>query len=260
MTQPPVHTTESFSGDLSEAEASGLAEDSSAVSVRKKKTRAADDAKSDTAPVPRAEAMAQRKTSILGFARQIIAEQGFDQLKMRDVARLADVTVPTIYNLIGSKQELLDTISNDLVQKLLEVQADAGFGDLSEPFVVFAQKMTTVFASDESYFRAAFVASDRAGVFDRRTPGGIYQRSRQLGIDACIEAQRLGLLLGNIDAEDLGDEVYSGYRLARQDWASGHIELPELRSRALKSVFITLAADANNDYRAILLKRIKALA
>lgn len=54
-----------------------------------------------------AEQMAERRERILAEAREIIGEHGFEGLTMRALAQAAGVTVPTIYNLIGSKDEVL---------------------------------------------------------------------------------------------------------------------------------------------------------
>jgi AcrR family transcriptional regulator len=51
--------------------------------------------------------MAERRERILETAREIIAEHGFDGLTLRELAREAGVTVPTLYNLIGNKDQLL---------------------------------------------------------------------------------------------------------------------------------------------------------
>jgi len=54
-----------------------------------------------------AEQMAERRERILESAREIVAERGFAGLTIRDLAQAAGVTAPTIYNLIGSKDQVL---------------------------------------------------------------------------------------------------------------------------------------------------------
>lgn len=54
-----------------------------------------------------ADQMSERRERILQSAREIIGEHGFEGLTMRELAQSAAVTVPTIYNLIGSKDEVL---------------------------------------------------------------------------------------------------------------------------------------------------------
>src|SRR5262245_39106061 len=50
---------------------------------------------------------AERRGRILGAARRLVAERGYDGLTMRDLARAARVSVPTLYNLFGSKDAIL---------------------------------------------------------------------------------------------------------------------------------------------------------
>lgn len=54
-----------------------------------------------------AQQMAERRERILEAAREIIAERGFEALTVRELAQAAGVTAPTIYNLIGSKDQVL---------------------------------------------------------------------------------------------------------------------------------------------------------
>ncbi|MGE4607774.1 MAG: helix-turn-helix domain-containing protein, partial [Myxococcota bacterium] len=55
----------------------------------------------------RTEQKAERRERILGSAREMIGARGYESLTMRDLARTARVTVPTIYNLIGGKEAVL---------------------------------------------------------------------------------------------------------------------------------------------------------
>lgn len=205
----------------------------------------------------RAQAKAHRKALILDHAREIIVKDGFDALKIRDLATRADLTVPTIYNLIGGKQEILAQIIEGLVEKLRQVQAETVGGD--EPFVALIDQLTELFASDESYYRAAFIAGDRSGLFEQRSSDGFFAQSVELPIQACREAKQAGLLLGEVTAEQLGEQIYGCYRLARQDWTLGYIDLDEFSRRALIGIFLCLAADATESYRQQLFRRIADL-
>ena len=55
----------------------------------------------------RAHNMQKRRARILAEARGLLARGGFEAMNLRDLARLAAVTVPTIYNLIGNKEEVI---------------------------------------------------------------------------------------------------------------------------------------------------------
>ena len=50
---------------------------------------------------------AERRSRIVAAARRLIAEHGYDGLNMRALANAARVSVPTLYNLFGSKHAIL---------------------------------------------------------------------------------------------------------------------------------------------------------
>ncbi|PWL24852.1 MAG: TetR/AcrR family transcriptional regulator [Altererythrobacter sp. XM-24bin4] len=201
----------------------------------------------------------QRAERILDHARAMIAEEGFDALKIRELAARAELTVPTIYNLIGGKSEILARIIEALVERLHEVQSQTGDDDIEAGFEQQITRLADLFAQDEDFYRAAFVAGDRSGLFEQRSDHGIFARSLQQPVEACRSAQAAGLLQGAISAEQLGRQVYDSYRLARQDWANGYFDLEGFRTQALTGVFLSLAADAAPAFRERLLKRISSL-
>jgi AcrR family transcriptional regulator len=57
--------------------------------------------------------MNRRRDRILGAARKLIGQRGYEQLTMRALANAAGVTVPTIYNLIGNKDAVLGATIHD---------------------------------------------------------------------------------------------------------------------------------------------------
>ncbi len=48
-----------------------------------------------------------RRASILAAARDMIAEHGYEKVTVRDLANLCQVSVPTLYNQFGGKDQLL---------------------------------------------------------------------------------------------------------------------------------------------------------
>lgn len=207
----------------------------------------------------RAANMAKRRELIVSHARTVIAAEGYDALKLRDLAARAGVTVPTIYNLIGGKADVLALIIDELVDRLLVVQQDSEGRDIEFSFEAQINDLATLMATDESYFRAAFIAGDRSGLFGLDSASGIYARSVKLPITTCKQAQAVGLLKGTVSAEQMGRQIYGCYRLARQDWTNGYFELEAFRVQALTGVFLCLAADASPAFHTRLMSRIAAL-
>ncbi|MEM1437292.1 MAG: TetR/AcrR family transcriptional regulator, partial [Pseudomonadota bacterium] len=172
---------------------------------------------------PRSASMARRRNAILDQARKIIGQQGFDALTLRDLAKAARVTVPTIYNLVGNKQALLLILLDDLVQRLEVRLTPEHYPDplaMAEAVIV---ESAQVFQADEDFSRAALLVAEH---IERQltdeaetTMQGISQRAMQLPINACLAAGDAGLLRGAIAPEELGQQIYRGYRTAWRDWA-----------------------------------------
>ncbi len=207
----------------------------------------------------RAENMARRRSVILAEARSMIAQDGFESLKLRDLAQRAKVTVPTIYNLIGGKDEILGEIIEDLVARLLVVQQADSTVSVEARFEARINRVASLLASDENYYRAAFIAGDRGGLFEQSSPSGIYARSLAEQVDTCTAAISAGLLRGEVSAQQMGAQIYGCYRLARQDWMNGYFGLQGFKREALTGVFLSLAADATPAFKKRLLTRLAEL-
>lgn len=203
--------------------------------------------------------MAKRRDTILREARAIIASEGFDALKIRDLAERAGLTVPTIYNLIGGKDEILATIIRELVEQLRVIQDRAVAATVEESFAKQIHDLADHFATDEAFFKAAFIAGDRSGLFEQSSAEGIFAYFVQQPIEACKQAVKQKLLRGNIPPEVLGPQIYGCYRLVRQDWANGYFDLDGFRHQALTGIFLCLAADAKPAFRERLLGQISDL-
>ena len=54
------------------------------------------------------------RDEILGAARRLFAERGYARTSVRDIARAAGVSAQTVYDSVGSKQELVSSL-NDLI-------------------------------------------------------------------------------------------------------------------------------------------------
>ncbi len=78
----------------------------------------------------------ERKRRILDVARKLIAEKGYDGVTMRELADLSLVSVPTLYNLFGGKNELLFAAVESYFAELLGGPALSGAECRSNPSVL----------------------------------------------------------------------------------------------------------------------------
>ncbi len=205
--------------------------------------------------------MQKRRDRILSEARRLIVEQGYEALNTRDLAKAAGVTAPTLYNLIGNKEQILIELFIEAVERIearLTEFESAPPLDMAEAIVI---QSTDLFAIDEHFYKAAMIASDHLSVdtANMQAVDLINSRSSEMAAKACRAAQAEGLLRGNISAKDLGEQMYICYRVPFRDWGLGLIDLEEFSRIALRGFYMCLASDAVDTFRQELIKKLRLL-
>ena len=192
----------------------------------------------------------RRKARILSEARNLIAEEGFDALTISELAVRSEVTIPTVHNLLGKKNDIVLAVFRGLVDNIDAVLAEP---DLIDPVLVsevFIDKIVALYGSDEVFYRAAFLGGERLGLFEHEMSDGIFAKSIRVAERLCQRALDRGYLLGRIDSSLLAQQLFGAQRLPRQDWVSGYIDLATFRQRALIGMLLTFAADATPELHA----------
>lgn len=196
--------------------------------------------------------MEKRRERILEEARKMLAEGGFDALNLRDLAEVSGITVPTIYNLIGNKAEVLKALVMGTFadfEASLEDRLPCATEQLPEIMMSLFEEMI---ARDKSYYRAAALASERMeNESDEHGDYGFKRAPlRKFAGRLCRDAREEGLLRGEIDSELLVEQMIGSHQVAFRDWAHHVISLDELKKQSLRGFYIALAADAAEAFRA----------
>lgn len=205
--------------------------------------------------------MRKRRDRLLAQARALLTMHGFEALNLRELARLAEVTVPTIYNLIGNKEEVLVAL---FAEVLTEIEARIRDRDIGEPLAragAVAEISTALFAEDENYYRSAFLAVEylnQSGAHHDKVTQ-IYAWGERMATDGVLACQAARLLSGRIAPALLGELILRSFRTTCREWAFAQISLQEFRRIALVDIYITLAADATDSFQTVLVNNIAAL-
>jgi len=205
--------------------------------------------------------MEKRRERTLEQARSMLAAGGFDALNLRDLAEHSGISVPTIYNLIGNKAEIL---------KALVMGAFAQFEQELEsklpcPAAEMAALMMSTFAQmiseNEGYYRATALATERVenDTGDNSDYGFKRGPLRQYAGKLCQDALDEGLLRGDIHTDVLVEQMIGNHQVAFRDWAHHVISLEDLRKQSLMGFYIALAADAKEAFRNRIVEDLKAL-
>ena len=205
--------------------------------------------------------MRKRRDRLLTEARALLTVHGFEALNLRELARLAEVTVPTIYNLIGNKEEVLVAL---FAEVLTEIEARIRDRDIGEPLAragAVAEISTALFAEDENYYRSAFLAVEylnQSGAHHDKVTQ-IYAWGERMATDGVLACQAARLLRGRVAPSLLGELILRSFRTTCREWAFAQISLEEFRRIALVDIYLTLAADATDSFQTVLVNNIAAL-
>jgi AcrR family transcriptional regulator len=187
----------------------------------------------------------RRRNNILNIARELICTRGFDDFTISELANIAEVTIPTIHNLFGKKIDIFQELVEEMVIRIQDALVQPDLKDPIDTAETFIDNLLALYKQDESFYRAAFLAGERAKLFEHDSPTGIFRKSLSIANEVCLKARENGYLLGRVDQEVLAKQLFSGQRLARHDWINGYINLAEYRTQVLTAVYLTFLADAS---------------
>jgi len=205
--------------------------------------------------------MKKRRDRILAEARAVIAGPGYDALSTRALAKAAGVTVPTLYNLIGNKEEIMRVLIMEGMDRTEERLHDFDHASPLEMAEAIIIQSTELYAEDEVYYQSVGIAADRVA-----SDTGIYdgwqlltQRSEHLAAKACSAALEQGLLHGNIPTADLARQFFISFSGPMREWAYSVIPLDQFKKRVLCGFYICLAADAQPHFHQQLIEKLKEI-
>jgi AcrR family transcriptional regulator len=193
--------------------------------------------------------MAERRERILAAAREIIATSGYPGLSMRDLARQSRVTVPTIYNLVGSKDEVLfAAVEEQTARFVAGIEEAQGASPVDHILAVHESCVRELLRLPRYYrsFLMLLVTSEAAGRIRRRVAEALAGELAR-GIAALSRASALA---DWVEPNALGPLLQRNLHVASLQWASGELADARLRPVALYGACCILAGvsvGANRD-------------
>jgi len=184
----------------------------------------------------------ERRERILETARALIGEIGYQALTMRELAARCRVSVPTLYNQFGSKNELLATAVQSHFSGLLgsDPQATRGGGHMHLIAVVrlCASEMTRL----PDYHRALIGAFMGLRDTDATQATLISNLTSELAV-ALAELRESGQLRDWLDIDVLAEQITQSCIASSVSWAIGVLDDERLEASMLHAACcLTLCA------------------
>lgn len=201
----------------------------------------------------------KRKNYLLACAGDIISKDGLDAFTIAKLADCAGVTIPTVHNLLGKRSEILSKLVRDALSDIINAATDFDPANTLEALESFVDGLIDLLSTNETFYRAAFMAGERLNFFEHQSESGVFMEARNQARLICAHAISSGKLEGRIDIDQISIRLFSSQRLARLDWMHGYIDLKAYRKQVLTGMLITLCADASQDFKKELLSKIDDL-
>ena len=195
--------------------------------------------------------MAERRERILDAAREIIGERGYEALTMRDLARASRVTVPTIYNLVGGKDEVLFAAVEEQTERFVasieRVRADSAAAHVVGLIEASCRELLRA----PRYYRTLLPLLMQAGAADpaRAAVGRALGSQLRLGLEALEHA---GELAPWADPDVLIERMSAQLAFTSLQWAAGELGRDGLRAASIYGVCLLLAGASTGAGRAAL--------
>ena len=197
----------------------------------------------------------RRRERILAASLDLIASDGLSGWSMRKLAQAAEVSVPTLYNLFGSKEEIRQAmcasfftgIDRDIEEKSLDRPI--------EQALAFVSEAVDHVVDNETLTRPVLLAQEHGRGGERLTTPLAIERQ----CAAIQEAMDQGALHADLRAELLAAQAHVGFHRAALLWARGELNASGFRDTAIYAACVSLLAVATEETRADILRTARGL-
>jgi AcrR family transcriptional regulator len=196
----------------------------------------------------------RRRRRILDAAKRIIIAKGVERLSMTRLAREAELSVATLYNLYGSKEEILYALFDDCLDAL-----DVAFDRLQRADPVARMRVVFTTSVDQLTREGTLYRPLMAAVsnqVDRTRVPRTIRRCEAMAEHALAAAMEQGILTPVLSPRALAHQIFMAYLQGMHGWAVGMLSDRGFRSQALHALFICLVAAATDSARPALLREL----
>ena len=197
---------------------------------------------------------AKRRDAILDAAFTLLGKRDSKDITTEEIATLAGVSAATVYNLVGTRNELMyqlvSRILTDLAESLQALNPDNPIAAAQ----LIIDHTVRAFVSNPNAYRQVVAVTQRAAAAQ---PTPVDPSSFQ--VVAMRQAQSMGIIRNDIDASGLARQIFLSYTGAAMQWSAGRLDDAGLLTAARHGLFTVLAAAATDDHRQEFIDRMRPL-
>jgi AcrR family transcriptional regulator len=202
---------------------------------------------------------AERKARILAAARKLTATHGYDGLTMRELAEASRVSVPTLYNLFGSKDAILVAELEASALRMASQLPAVGTSFFARGMAAFDAGMHLI-EDEPAFYRAVLrmfltSTSPETHAMRRRVEDG-YIAMMESNL---LAARAAGQLADWAEPAIVARHMFTIYMATFLGWSMGEVDLPTFRAAALSGICHLLAGVARGPFAADVDARLREI-
>ena len=194
----------------------------------------------------REQSKARRRDAILDAAIALLSVRDSHEVTTKEIAELAGVPPATVYNLVGTRDDLVHAIVarvlDDLAESLAALAADEPPDPIAAAFLVVDQTVDAFTTHSAAFRRIVALAQATARSERVRDPSNLQVKAMQA-------AQSMGIIRDDVDAAALGRQIFVSYSGALSLWCNDRLDDDGFSTAARHGLLTALAAAATDDHR-----------
>ena len=194
---------------------------------------------------------ARRKEQIIQAAKQLLASGGLAALSLRRVAQEAELSVRTLYSLVGSKEQVLAAVMQQNHDRVLADLLDIDEKNPVEKLIAFVDSTYRIIAEDAAAQKPLMRVLMTFYYEGRLSAHPWWLLSTEKGwMDRAVaEAVSRGMLGERVPPILIGDLLMKIYLSNLRDYLFDRCELDDFRDRTVFEFWFTISNVANSRLR-----------
>lgn len=197
---------------------------------------------------------AKRRNAILDATVALLGHRSSNDVTTEEIAAQAGVAPATVYNLIGTRDDVLRAVVGRILSELAHSLEQLDPTDPIAAAELVVDQTVAVFVADSAAFRQIVRLAPQAS-----NVGSELVDPSEFQVAAMRQAQQLGILRADIDADSLGRQIYLSYSGALNLWSAGRLDDAGFSTAARHGLFTALAAAAVDSERDRFLDQMRDL-
>jgi AcrR family transcriptional regulator len=209
-----------------------------------------------TGPGLRERNKAKRRDAVLDAALDLLDQPGTEAPTTEQIAEQAEVSVATVYNLVGTREQMLVALVDRLISGVTGPARDRPsdrdpIGALREGMVATVDLLTSRSTAHRRVV-LQLTAAANPDLHTKLSPSTLFA-------EAIRRAQDRNVLRGDLDADALALQIYLSFNGALLRWATGALTDERFETAVLHGLAVVLAASATARHRPATLAELRAL-